>query len=456
LTEQLFHRKNEFVIMRINLFDISFLLQRFPIKQAKKELHSIQNNFATGVAAYQARKKWEIFNHHSTNNKAYKNFIKPHKINSWEDIPVLTKKNIQLPLSERLSDGYTRNKIHLHNTSGSSGTPFYFAKDKYCHALSWAIICDRFGWHGVHIGIDLQGRFYGIPLSRTKYYKEKIKDYLACRIRFPVFDLSDHILAKYLVIFSRKKVKYLNGYTSSLVLFAKYLIKNNTVLCDVCPGLKAAFTTSEVCDDIDRKIMEEGFGVKVVNEYGAAELDLIAFEDKDFDWLVNYETLFVELLDDNNKTIKIGEEGKVVVTSLYNKAMPFIRYELGDRAILTDRKKGPYQILQKVVGRTNDVAILPSGKKSPGLTFYYISKSLLEGGDFMKEFIIRQTAINHFHFEYVAAREISEKEKNEVFEAMNTYLEPGLHASFERREQIARTKAGKLKHFFSELDIAHN
>lgn len=442
--------------MRINLIDISFLLRRYPVIEAKKELLTIQNNFETAASGYQERKRWEIFNYHSTNNKAYVNFIKSHKINNWEDIPVLTKKDIQLPLSERLSDGYTKNKIHLHNTSGSSGTPFYFAKDKFCHAMSWAINYDRFSWHDVHIGTDLQGRFYGIPLSKTKYYKEKIKDYLACRIRFPVFDLSDRILAKYLVIFSRRKVKYLNGYTSSLVLFAKYLIKNNTVLRDVCPGLKAAFTTSEVCDDIDRKIMEEGFGVKVVNEYGAAELDLIAFEDKDFDWLVNYETLFVELLDDNNKTIKMGEEGKVVVTSLYNKAMPFIRYELGDRAILTDRQKGPYQILQKIVGRTNDIAILPSGKKSPGLTFYYISKSLLEGGAFMKEFIIRQTAINHFHFEYVAAREINEKEKKKVFEAMNTYLEPGLNASFERKEQIARTKAGKIKHFFSELNSGRN
>ncbi|MCW3093136.1 MAG: paaK [Ferruginibacter sp.] len=442
--------------MGINLFDISFLLQRYPIQHAKKELLSIQKNFATGATGYQERKKWEIFNHHIANNKVYRNFIGDQKIKDWEKIPVLTKKDIQLPLKERLSEGYSVNKIHLHNTSGSSGTPFYFAKDKFCHALSWAINYNRFGWHGINMGSDLQGRFYGIPLSKTKYYKEKIKDFLARRIRFPVFDLSDPILAKYLKIFTGKEIKYLNGYTSSLVLFAKYLKENNTVLKEVCPGLKAVFSTSEVCDDIDREIMEDGFGVKVVNEYGAAELDLIAFEDKDFDWLVNYETLFVELLDDDNKPTKMGEEGKVVITSLYNKAMPFIRYELGDRAILSDRKKGPYQVLQTVAGRTNDIAILPSGKKSPGLTFYYISKSLLEGGDFMKEFVIKQTGIDHFHFEYVAVREINNEEKRRVLEAMNTYLEPGLIASFERKEQIERTKAGKLKHFFSELNIGRN
>lgn len=439
--------------MEMNLFNISFLLQGYPITAARNELFRIQNNFTLDAVAYQEKMKWEIYHHHLAQNKVYKNFVQNHNNNHWHDVPVLGKKDIQLPLNERLTEGFSRNKIHVHNTSGSSGTPFYFAKDKFCHAMSWAINYNRFSWHDINIGRDLQGRFYGIPLSKTKYYKEKVKDSLASRIRFPVFDLSDKMLGKYLDVFAKKNVQYLNGYTSSLVLFAKYLIKNNTVLCKICPRLKVAFTTSEVCDDIDRKIIEEGFGVKVVNEYGAAELDLIAFEDKDADWLVNYETLFVELLDDNNRPAKIGDEGKVVITSLYNKAMPFIRYELGDRAVFSGKNKGPYQIMEKVVGRTNDVALLPSGKKSPGLTFYYISKNLLEGGDFMKEFIIKQQAINHFHFEYVADREIEETEKEKILEAMNTYLEPGLKASFERKEKIERTKAGKLKHFFSELTI---
>lgn len=437
--------------MRINLFDISLRLQNFPIAAARKELRLIQQNFAENPLAHQDKKKWEIYNHHLKNNKAYQNFVANKTINGWEDIPVLKKTDIQAPLRERLTDGYNSKNIHLHNTSGSSGTPFYFAKDKFCHAMTWAINYDRFAWHNVQIGKDIQGRFYGIPLSKSKYYKEKIKDILAARIRFPVFDLSDRILEKYLKTFSKREINYLNGYTSSLVLFAKYLKQKKVILKNVCPGLKAAFATSEICDDIDRQIMEEGFGVKVVNEYGAAELDLIAFEDKNFDWLINYETLFVEILDDNNQATLPGEEGNVVITSLFNKAMPFIRYQLGDRAICSARIKGPYKILQHVVGRTNDIAVLPSGKKSPGLTFYYISKSLLEGGDFMKEFIIKQTAINHFHFEYVADREISDKEKKQVYAAMNTYLEPGLEASFSKKISIERTKAGKLKHFFSEL-----
>jgi phenylacetate-CoA ligase len=61
-------------------------------------------------------------------------------------------------------------------------------------------------------------------------------------------------------------------------------------------------------NDIDRKTMERGFGVKVRNEYGAAELDILAFEDEDGDFVLNEESLFIEILDDNNQPVEAGIE----------------------------------------------------------------------------------------------------------------------------------------------------
>lgn len=433
----------------MNIFKLILKVNGFKIDRAQRSLTEIQNLKPENILLYQQKKAEEIFKFHFQNNENYKDFVGEYK--GFEYLPILTKSSIQLPLEKRLTAGFNRSNAHVHNTSGSSGTPFFFAKDKDCHSLSWALILNRFLWHNVSIGRDLQARFYGIPLSSKKYLVEKVKDYFANRVRFPVFDLSDETLSRYLDVFRKKNFVYINGYTSSLVLFAKYLIKSNIILKDVTPSLIAVFTTSEVCDDIDRSIMEKGFGVKVVNEYGAAELDLIGFEDQNGNRLLNYETLYVEVLDDNNRPVGPGEEGRVIVTSLYNKAMPFIRYELGDRIILTNKWVNGYRVIEKVVGRVNDVAVLPSGKKSPGLTFYYISKALLESGGFMKEFIIKQTALDSFTFEYVAVREISQEEKEKVKEAMDLYLEPGLKATFVKREKLERTKAGKLKHFFSEI-----
>ncbi len=427
-------------------------LKGFQIDKAIEELKKNKECGKKNLHQFIEEKKWGIFKYHCKNNPAYQNFIGSKLISSWEDIPVMSKTAIQAPLSKRFSKGYSIKNSHLHNTSGSSGTPFFFAKDKFCHALSWAVIYDRFGWHGIRNGKDLQARFYGIPKGRISGLKERIKDLVSARVRFPIFDLSDKVLEKFLKIFKTKSFVYVNGYTSSLVMMAKYCIEKNITVKSVCPSLKKVFATSEVCDDLDRKTIKVGFGVPVVNEYGAAELDLIGFEDQNGDWLVNYETLFVEILDEDNHPVSIGSEGKVVITSLYNKAMPFVRYEIGDRAILKKEKKGNYQVLESVKGRTNDIAILPSGKKAPGLTFYYISKKLLEGGGFMKEFVIRQKKINHFHYEYVANRELNIQEMKDVRSAMELYLEKGLDITFEKTDVIKRSASGKLKHFYSHIN----
>ena len=45
----------------------------------------------------------------------------------------------------------------------------------------------------------------------------------------------------------------------------------------------------------------------------------------------------MEILDENNQPVPYGKEGKVVITSLYNKAHPFIRYEIGDVGILDEK-----------------------------------------------------------------------------------------------------------------------
>lgn len=426
-------------------------LNGFPIIAAEHELSKVQRLTEVGFNNNLERKKWEIFNHHKLNNLSYQNFIKEYNIQDWEQIPILTKSDLQVSIKERLSKGFNVNNVYINNTSGSSGHPFFYAKDKFCHAMTWAVIFDRFGRHGLYPNISKQARFYGIPLGFQNYYREKLKDLLMNRVRFPVFDLSDAVLEKYFEKFTKTKFDYLNGYTSSLVLFAKYCLSNNLVLNKVCPTLQACVVTSEMCSNSDKDILENGFGVPVINEYGTSELDLIAFQDQDLDWIITNETLFVEILDDQNRPVPDGESGKLVITSLYNKAMPFIRYEIGDIASVKKYRKGNYQVLQSLIGRTNDVAILPSGKKSPGLTFYYVSKALLEGSGGMKEFIIIQNSRDTFTFEYVADQELSKEQIQKVYTMMNRYLEPGLKGHFIRKEKLDRQKSGKLKHFRSEL-----
>ena len=398
---------------------------------------------------YIHQKKKEIVDYHLKQNKSYQAFVGKSYFDNWNDLPVMTKKDFQKPLAERLSEGFTIANVYVNKTSGSSGDPFIFAKDKFCHALTWANNIRYFSWYGINFNTSLQARFYGIPLNFISNKKERIKDLLTNRYRFTIFNLSDEVLEKILKKFQNKKFDYINGYTSSIVLFAKFLQKKKIVLTTVCPTLKYCIVTSEMLFDNDKALLEKQFGIPVVNEYGASELDLIAFQNPTGEWQVNSETLFVEVLDDNNNALPNGKEGRIVITSLYNKAHPFIRYDIGDVGILDEKSTLKKPILKKLIGRTNDVAVLPSGKKSPGLTFYYVTKSIIEDDGNVKEFLIKQTKIDTFNIEYVSELELTEIQIKQIEKAITTYLENGLSFSFIRKEKLQRCKSGKLKQFVS-------
>ncbi|CAM3562798.1 phenylacetate--CoA ligase family protein [Flavobacterium gelidilacus] len=433
------------------LFDFSLRLNGFPIKKATTVFEKILAISEGKFETYVTKKRNEIVNFHLQNNTFYQKLVGKAEIENWNTLPVLTKKDLQQPLAERLSDGYSPKTVFVNKTSGSSGAPFVFAKDKMCHAITWASIIYRFGWYGIDFNSSYQARFYGIPLDFIGNKKERLKDFLGNRYRFSIFDLSDDFLENVLAKFKRSKFDYINGYTSSIVLFAKFLQQKNIVLKDVCPTLKVCLVTSEMLFDEDKILMEKQFGVPIVNEYGASELDLIAFENTKGEWQVNSETLFVEILDDNNQPVPNGKEGKIVITSLYNKAHPFIRYEIGDVGILDEKSTFKKPILKKLIGRTNDLAVLPSGKKSPGLTFYYVTKSIIEDDGNVKEFVVKQTKIDSFEIDYVSEFNLTSAQIKKIEDAIELYLEPNLKFIFTRKDFLERTKRGKLKQFQSML-----
>ncbi|WP_374174478.1 phenylacetate--CoA ligase family protein [Flavobacterium tructae] len=435
----------------ISLFDISLQLNGFPIKKAKTQLDEIRNLSEEQYAYFLQNRKEEIVAFHLENNSFYQELAGGNTKLEWENLPILNKQNLQKPLKERLSKGYTLKNVYLNKTSGSSGTPFVFAKDKHCHALTWTSIFMRFGWYNIDFNRSYQARFYGIPMNFAGYYKERIKDFLTHRFRFPVFDLSDGVLEKFLQKFKTKKFDYINGYTSSIVLFAKYLEQKNLILKEVCPSLKACFVTSEMLFESDKKLLEKQFNVPIINEYGASELDLIAFENLKGEWQVNSETLFIEILDENNQILPYGKEGRIVITSLFNKAHPFIRYDIGDIGILDEKSTPQKPILKKLIGRTNDIAVLPSGKKAPGLTFYYVTKSIIEDDGNVKEFTIKQMQLDSFEIEYVSDIELNAAQIEKIEKAITVYLEPNLTFSFTRKTVLDRSKSGKLKQFKSYL-----
>lgn len=432
----------------MSLFNWIFFLKGYPLNSAKIFLSDLRNISFKELESRNLELRNAILKFHFENNSWYRSKIKHIPIN-WTDLPVLTKSDLQVKLDDLISKPFTRSNVYVANTSGSSGHPFFFAKDKFSHALTWAQIQYYYSLYGINSS-SLQARFYGIPLSGLSRKVEITKDFFANRVRFPVFDLSDHILQGWLVKFTKIKFNYLYGYTSSLLLFAKFCDNNGVVLREICPTLRLCITTSEVLTQEDRVILSKGFGLPVVNEYGASETGLIAFEVPSGSWELCDDLLYIEFLDDNNLPVDEGKSGRIVITSLHNKAFPLIRYEVGDIGIWKQLFDGRRELI-RLQGRTSDFIKLPSGKISPGLTLYYVSRGLLESNDFIREFIIVQTKLDTFQFHIASKRPIGNNEVTLLKRMLAEYLEEGLKLEIIEVDEIQRPNSGKIKHFYSLL-----
>ncbi|MFC6860666.1 phenylacetate--CoA ligase family protein [Zunongwangia atlantica] len=433
-------------------FKLSLQLNKFPVNRARKMLDEIDHISESQYQNFIETKKKEIVDYHLTNNNFYKSFIGNNSVKNWEDIPIMTKTDLQQPLEQRLSYGFNLKNSYVGKTSGSSGHPFTFAKDKLCHAMAWEGFNDHYNWHGIDLNKSLQARFYGIPLDFYGNLQERIKDRISLRRRFSIFDLSEAKLQSFLDRFKNSKFDYLNGYTSAILLFSKFLKKKEIVLKDICPSLKLCIVTSERLFDKDKKIIEEAIGVPVVNEYGASEVGLIAFENPEEEWCLNSRDLFIEIVDKNNKTLPPGEEGRVVITSLFNKAHPIIRYAIGDIGIISKKSTPKKPILESLIGRTSDVAKLADGKVVPGLTFYYVTKTIIDDTGSTKEFVVTQTKMDSFEIEYVRDTDFNTEETTKIAEAVEKYVGKNLKVNFKRKQSLTRSKNGKLKQFTSLIE----
>ena len=73
---------------------------------------------------------------------------------------------------------------------------------------------------------------------------------------------------------------------------------------------------------------------------------------------------YVEILDKEGNLVNDGEYGNIYVTSLHNRAMPFIRYGIGDIGRVVLRKNETIELELKQA-RKNDLLELPDGSKIP-------------------------------------------------------------------------------------------
>lgn len=434
----------------MNIFNSILELNGYPIRKSLRLLERLNGLSGEEFKSFQIKSMRECLEHHVKTTPAFREMygkIDPLSVR-WESLPVMTKSIYQKEKNKLISDEYISLPLYRNSTSGSSGIPMQFVKDKPCHAMVWAHIIGSYRERGLEYGKSLQGRFYGMPLnSRKAFWKEKVKDCLSARVRFSAHDLGVSARKRILESFGRNDFTYVYGYANTLALFSRHMMDEGVCVKGVCPSIKCVIYTSEICTEDDRKVIEAAFGVRLYSEYGSSELGVLSFEDDKGRHVANDRQFFFEVLDESDEPVPDGLIGKLVVTSLFNRAMPFIRYELGDRAALA--RDGSRLYIHQLEGRTGELIKLPSGASIPSFALYTSTKMVTSKFPEIKEYYIKQTACDELTFELVVDGELHQAIERSVRETTKVFLPGEMRIQVRKVKEVQRTEAGKMRHFES-------
>ena len=140
----------------------------------------------------------------------------------------------------------------------------------------------------------------------------------------------------------------------------------------------------------------------------------------------------------------------MVVTDLYGGLMPFIRYDQGDLAIYSlkqNRHGETVRVIDRIIGRQDDVAPLPDGRFLTYLDFYEIM-DVFSG---IERFRIRQRASDVFLVELVAATDYYRAIQKELLVKLQALSVLPVLFDVQIVERIDPDPSGKRRILISEV-----
>ncbi|MFI7417833.1 phenylacetate--CoA ligase family protein [Nonomuraea sp. NPDC049684] len=155
--------------------------------------------------------------------------------------------------------------------------------------------------------------------------------------------------------------------------------------------LRMVMTDSELLTDEVRELLQNGFGVPVYDEYSAYEVLTVSTQCDRGAMHVDEDRVRLEIVDDDGAPVPDGQDGAVVVTHFRERAMPLIRYRLGDRGMIVPGECGcgnRFARMRVTGGRSDDYITFPGGHRVYTATF--LSLAMWTPG--VAESMVRQDA----------------------------------------------------------------
>lgn len=380
--------------------------------------------------------------------KFKKSGIKPDDIKNLEDlqkIPITTKQEIRDNFPEKIvSKGVDIKKCWTPHTGGSTGIPLTVVYDDQAEDYEKAVALRP----NLSCGQKIRDRWINITNPSHMMVNKKWFQHFGIFSPTHVSTFLD--VQEQLAIIEKINPAVLSGFSSSLFILAKEIARTGNDKINP----RIVFGDAELLDDEMRRFISSVFEVKMYDWFGCAELARTAWECSEHSgYHIDMEAVVMEFLRDE-ESVALGERGEIVYTGLYNYAMPFIRYTIGDVGIPSDEKClcGRGLPLMKVVeGRRDDFIILGSGKMISPRFFSDLMKSI-PGLD---QYKIIQENIDKFMIQLVKGSDFSFSTTEKIEKDFIKVLGETANLKIEIKEEIPREPSGKLRKVISKVNIKY-
>ncbi|MDN6326567.1 MAG: AMP-binding protein [Alkalibacterium sp.] len=360
--------------------------------------------------------------------------------------PVLEKATIKKDPTAFHNKSLSKNRTTTLSTSGTTGTPLNVLGTKQAVRQNYAF----FNFFLRSIGVDefqrsatFAGRLIVPKASKSPPYWRK--NYAMNTLLCSSYHLSAETIPFYIKALEAWQPNFIDSYPSAIYEIASFINAHN-IKHKI--RLKAVVTSSETLGTHQREAIEKAFQCTAFDQYGCAEMAVMAYQQSDGRYFMPPQYSVVEVLDDEGRPVKPGESGHLVCTGLLNQAMPLIRYRMGD-IVKTSRKQMegyPYIVfLDSIEGRDDDVVITDSGSRVGRLG------PIFKGVKGVTETQIIQKTRTLLKVNLIVSGDYDDTTEIQIRNALMSHVGAKMQVKFEYVTHIPREKNGKFKFVKSEL-----
>ena len=288
--------------------------------------------------------------------------VDPHKIRTPEDLrslPLLGKDAVRRNPEAFVDGRLNRRRLHVAYTSGTTGTPLRLYFSPEYEALEEAFVARQWHWAGLSTRdrrIRLRGDLI-LPAGQASI-RPWLMNHADHELRMSSYHLDNRTVRSYVARINSFGPRAIIAYPSSAALLAA-LAGEEELECRI----PLVFTSSESLSSVQRELIQQRLGARVFDHYGLTE-GVVAIQECESGLLhVIPEYGIAEFVP--SKIAGMGELREIVATGFTNDAMPLLRYRTGDYARIdqgaTCRCGRAFQVVEEVLGRTDDFVVTASG-----------------------------------------------------------------------------------------------